>query len=112
LNVNQVEFPGLQRATSVKLQKGKVLAIDEVLKLLLKELEGMISGLEDMELGKIKAAYEALLFRRDKPSTFMVAGDLTFTAYIRGISDSGKLIIEVEDGILREYALKDIRLLY
>ena len=44
LNVNQVHFPGLKRATSIKLLTGKTIATDEVLSLFLKQLKKGLSG--------------------------------------------------------------------
>ena len=112
LNVNQLHFPGLQGATSIKLQTGKTNELDEVLKLLLNELKKRLLALEDINFIEFKAAYERLLFRKDKPSTFRRSGNQLFTGYIRGISDFGKLLIEIEDHVIQEYDLKEVQLLY
>jgi len=112
LNVNQLSFPGLKSATSIKLQSGRTIVLDELLDQLLNELKKILSGLEDIKFAKIKEAYEDYLFRKDKPSTFKNIENQLFTGYIRGISDSGKLRLEIEDHILQEYDLKEIQLLY
>jgi BirA family biotin operon repressor/biotin-[acetyl-CoA-carboxylase] ligase len=53
-----------------------------------------------------------LLFRIDKPSTFKDRDSKLFTGYIRGISKEGKLVVELEDSVLKEYAFKEVELLH
>jgi len=57
-------------------------------------------------------AYEKDLFRKNKPSTFMnVEGEL-FSGFIKNVTSSGKLQILLEDEILQEFRLKEVKLLY
>lgn len=56
--------------------------------------------------------YEALLFRRNKPSTFKTVNDELFTGYIDGITYEGKLQIILEDNICKTFDLKELKLLY
>ena len=60
----------------------------------------------------LKDGYEKLLFRKDKPSTFKNSHGNIFAGFIKGISNSGKLQVVLEDDILKEFDLKEIQLLY
>ncbi|MEZ4803843.1 MAG: hypothetical protein R2797_13800 [Gelidibacter sp.] len=53
-----------------------------------------------------------MLFRKNKPSTFRDISGEFFTGIIGGISDSGKLQVQIEDNIIKEFDLKEITLLY
>ena len=60
----------------------------------------------------LKNNYEKLLFRKDKISTFLGKENTRFMGFIRGVSNEGRLIIEVEGNQLKEFGLKEVRLLY
>lgn len=112
LNVNQRCFEGLPKASSMTILSGRTFDLDEVLQEFLSNLEFYFSLLEVGERKTLKKEYESLLFRKNKPSTFKdIEGDL-FSGFIRGVSPSGKLIVELEDEIRREYDLKEVTLLY
>lgn len=113
LNVNQADFGQLHQASSLKLILGNVFNLDEMLQLILKALNTIFTDLERGKSNAIIKAYEKLLFRRNKPSTFEdKEKGLQFMGFIRGVSGGGKLNIELEDNLVREYDLKEIRLLY
>ena len=59
----------------------------------------------------LKSVYEKVLFRKDKPSTFKSSDGTIFTGLIRGVSNSGRLQVEVEDKKVVEFDLKEISLL-
>jgi BirA family biotin operon repressor/biotin-[acetyl-CoA-carboxylase] ligase len=35
-----------------------------------------------------------------------------FMGFIRGVSDTGKLVLELEDRVFKEFGLKEVSLLY
>ncbi|RAV28377.1 biotin--[acetyl-CoA-carboxylase] ligase [Sinomicrobium soli] len=113
LNVNQTGFGGLSSAGSLKSITGVHYNLDELLNRIISELkhyEGMIVGRE-FEL--LKKEYEQNLFRKDKPSTFSDnASGSVFMGFIKGISETGKLLIELEDRMMRECDLKEVKLMY
>ncbi len=112
LNVNQRSFDGLPKASSMSILRGRAFDLDEILQTFLKHLKFYFLLLEQGEKNVLRKEYESLLFRKNKPSTFKgIEGDL-FSGFIRGVSLSGKLIVELEDEIKREYDLKEITLLY
>lgn len=112
LNVNQKYFDNLPQASSMQLLTGVVYNKDEVLSEVLKAIEFYFKMLEHQQYDKIKTEYEALLFRKDKPSTFKTPDNTFFSGIIKGITDQGLLNVWTEDEIIKTFDLKDIRLLY
>jgi BirA family biotin operon repressor/biotin-[acetyl-CoA-carboxylase] ligase len=112
LNVNQTEFDNLPRASSLKLIKGNTFNMEEILNALLQNLKFYFTKLKNKDFDNIKNEYESYLFRKNKPSTFKnIEGDL-FSGFIKGVTNSGKLSILLEDNIIKEFNLKEITLLY
>ncbi len=112
LNVNQTEFSTNLNASSLKNSTGIVYNLDEVLQIIITELKLQITRLREKEFLKIHQDFEAVLFRKNKPSTFKNAeGDL-FMGFIKGVSNTGKLQLLIEDGVVKEYRLKEVQLLY
>jgi len=112
LNVNQLEFGNLKKASSLKKITGKTFNLDEVLAPLLLNLKLLFNEFESGNVKATRKQYESLLFRMDKPSTFKEGDSKLFSGYIRGISKEGNLVVELEDSILKEYAFKELELLY
>lgn len=112
LNVNQIEFDDLPRASSLKLISGKVYNLDELLNTIITNLKQYLVLLKNGDMAILKAEYELYLFRKNKPSTFKDAEGFVFSGYIKGISDSGNLQVLLEDEIIKEFELKELSLLY
>ena len=112
LNVNQTNFEGLPKASSLKQLTGNVFNLDEILHQFLKDLEVYFNLLEAKAFERLKSEYEMVLFRKNKPSTFKNAEGNLFSGFIKGVSKSGNLVIELEDEIIKDYALKEVTLLY
>jgi BirA family biotin operon repressor/biotin-[acetyl-CoA-carboxylase] ligase len=112
LNINQLEFKNLKKASSLKKIMGKTFNIEEVLTSLVLNLKTLFNEFESGKISDIRKQYEMLLFRIDKPSTFKDRDSKLFTGYIRGISEEGKLVVELEDSVLKEYAFKEVELLH
>lgn len=112
LNVNQTEFHTVSNATSMKLLLGRTFNLEEVMTIVLKELHKLLVLLEEKGFGSVRFAYQEELFRKDKPSTFTNREGALIMGFIRGVSIAGKLRVELEDAVLKEYDLKEVRLLY
>lgn len=113
LNVNQTSFRGLGNASSLKLLLGRTLDLNELILSLVEALKFQLERIvlqEDEK--KLREDYEKVLFRKDKPSTFMDKEERMFMGFIRGISETGKLKVEMEDALFREFDLKEIKLLF
>lgn len=112
LNVNQLSFNNLPNVSSLKLLLGRSLDLDELLLNIVENLKKLIAQYGKMDRGNLFERYETTLFRKDKPSTFKNQDDEMFMGFIKGVSDAGKLKILMEDNILKEFNLKEVKLLY
>jgi BirA family biotin operon repressor/biotin-[acetyl-CoA-carboxylase] ligase len=112
LNVNQLEFGNLKSASSLKKIKGRSFNLDEVLSSLVLNLKVFFEEIEFKKADELRELYETLLFRKDKPSTFKDSDSNLITGYIRGISTEGKLVVELEDFVLKQFTFKELELLY
>lgn len=111
LNVNQELFEGLPKVSSMKLILGTPIDKDELLHKLIKNIQFYFSLYAKMGEEIVNAEYESYLFRKDKPSTFELPDHSLFTGIIRGVTDLGKLCVQVEDAT-KEYNLKELKLRY
>ncbi len=112
LNVNQESFEGLEQVSSLKLLLGRPLDLEEVLHLVLEEVATAFDQLQTKGYAELKATYVDSLFRKDKPSTFRNGKGELFMGFIRGVTEEGRLLVALEDDVLREFDLKEIQLLY
>ncbi|WP_299438148.1 biotin--[acetyl-CoA-carboxylase] ligase [uncultured Aquimarina sp.] len=112
INVNQQNFDNLPLAGSIKQLLGKNFDLDEILSILLTRLEYRFSILTTSIFKVLKEEYESLLFRKNKPSTFLDVKGNSFVGIIQGITSFGKLQILLEDEIVKSFDLKEVKLLY
>ena len=112
LNVNQEKFLNLPNVSSLKLLTGRVFDLDELLRLLQLALKDSFMHFEQKGIEEVWEHYERILFRKDKPSTFKDANGHMFMGFIRGVSFQGKLVVALEDSLLKEFNMKEISLLY
>jgi BirA family biotin operon repressor/biotin-[acetyl-CoA-carboxylase] ligase len=112
LNVNQLSFDPLLKATSLKKISGKHFNLNELLVLIVLELQNQISILRVGDFCSLHSSYEEVLFRKNKPSTFMnVKGDL-FTGFIKNVTTEGRLRVLTENEVYKEFNLKEVKLMY
>lgn len=112
LNVNQTDFMNLDKASSLQRITGRNFDLEELLHSLLGHLWLQLESIEAKTVTQLLPTYEKLLFRKDKPSTFTNAHGKMFMGFIRKVSPSGKLVLELEDRVFREFDLKEVNLLY
>nr|WP_321225079.1 biotin--[acetyl-CoA-carboxylase] ligase [uncultured Psychroserpens sp.] len=112
ININQIYFDNLPQATSMQLLTGKVYSIDVILKKVITYMQMYMRQLQNGDFDNLKLSYETELFRKEKPSTFEHAEGHLFSGFIKGVSNSGHLQVLIEDDILKEFDLKEVKLLY
>lgn len=112
LNVNQTAFAHLNRVASLRLLTGQDFDLEELLYKILKRLRFHLSEMEEKTVEQLLPSYEQLLFRKDIASTFKNVEGQIFMGIIRGVSATGKLVLEPENGIVKEFGLKEVSLLY
>ncbi|MCB4800228.1 biotin--[acetyl-CoA-carboxylase] ligase [Neotamlana laminarinivorans] len=112
LNVNQLNFAGLSKASSLKSITGVHYNLDEILNNIIENIKCYAKMLQDEEFDVVKNNYESYLFRKNKPSTFKnIEGEL-FSGFIKGVTKYGKILVMLEDEVLKKFDLKEITLLY
>ncbi len=112
MNINQTKFKELPQAGSVKQILGQSFEIEEVLALLIAKLEKRFSELKTSNFQYLKREYESHLFRKNKPSTFLDAKGDSFIGFIQSVTEEGRLQVLLEDEIIMDFDLKEIKLLY
>lgn len=112
LNVNQTEFTNLPRASSLRLITGRTYDIDEILYIFLEHLKPYFEQLIQKDYSGLKIAFEANLFRKNKPSTFKDTEGNMFTGIIKSVTDSGSLQVLLEDDIVKAYDIKEVVLMH
>ena len=68
-------------------------------------------GIKILNTDKLMSEYESVLFRKNKPSSFVNSQGVSFVGTIQGVSKSGMLRIKSEKAI-EEFDLKSIQMLY
>lgn len=110
LNINQSEFENLPQATSLKLQTGKELSIDDVLNNLCKQIEKRYLQL-NKDSTAVQKNYLENLYRYKRFANYHYKGSIVLTQIIN-IDDSGKLILEKENGELLICDLKEVAFVF
>ncbi|QLG44279.1 biotin--[acetyl-CoA-carboxylase] ligase [Costertonia aggregata] len=112
LNVNQIDFGDVVNATSMHIQTGSTFDLQALLQTIVDEVKHQFKNIENKILADAIVEYESLLFRKDIVSTFQDQKGEMFMGIIRGVTIEGKLKVELEDNILQEFALKEVKLVY
>ncbi|MEM8845536.1 MAG: biotin--[acetyl-CoA-carboxylase] ligase [Bacteroidota bacterium] len=110
LNVNQVTFGNLAKASSLSVVSGCIFDLDYVLECILEKMKIFLENLESQSFSSLQNQYEALLFRKDVVSTFKKGEGELFSGIIRGISETGQLIVELENDSLTTFSFKEVSL--
>lgn len=109
LNVNQREFPAdLPNPTSMACERGQLFDREEIIKRIVQNLETLYNRLEQGEKAEIEREYIATMYHLGEPHTYAYPNGEEFVATIRGVRHSGELRLEHSDGIIREYAFKEV----
>ena len=109
LNVNQREFPAeLPNPTSMALERGVTFDRREVVEALMRNVERWYAVLERGDKALIEHSYRELMYHRDEEHTYAYPSGELFRATLRGVRASGELCLEHDDGIIREYAFKEV----
>lgn len=110
LNVNQTEFQeNIVNATSLKLRRNISFDLAELLEKILLELQFQSLEIQQKRFANIKERYEAVLYKKGIPSMFIDDSDNQFLGKIQGVSQAGKLIVELEDERQKSFNFKEIR---
>lgn len=109
LNVNQHSFPAeLPNPTSMAMERGTTFDRREVVERLMRNVERWYAVLERGDKALVERSYRELMYHLDEEHTYAYASGERFRATLRGVRASGELRLEHDDGIIREYAFKEV----
>ena len=114
LNVNQTEFdPTLPNPTSMQIISGERYDTHGILEQFTDIFKDYLDRYCHIKggYGRLRKLYLAQMWRKDEPSTFIdhtLEHPAEFKGTIRGLSDVGHMLMENEEGELREFAFKEI----
>ncbi|MTG97991.1 biotin--[acetyl-CoA-carboxylase] ligase [Myroides albus] len=112
LNVNQVQFTDLIKATSLALLLGSQIDKDALMLKVVEELEMYCQRLQKGEKENLWQEYLDVLYRKGVPSAFELPTGKRFMGIIIGVSMYGFLQVKLEDDSVEEFGVKEIKLLY
>jgi BirA family biotin operon repressor/biotin-[acetyl-CoA-carboxylase] ligase len=111
LNINQLRFENLPRASSLALICDAFFDKEEILVTIVAELEEMIANY-DWTSANLWEEYVNGLFKMGIPMAFADENENNFMGIIKGVSAMGKLQILLENDSICEYSLKEVQMLY
>ena len=109
LNINQqIFYDYIPKATSLSLEMNQFFFVEEIQEILLNKLK---FRLKDYTSGKdLDKEYLNSLFKKDK-MIFFTKNSQKFNGVIRGVTDSGQLLLEIENRI-RKFNLKEMKMVF
>ena len=111
LNVNQINFNSISNVTSLKLLESLDFNLDNVLNIVLENLKQNIS-LVRIKSDLLWKNYLDNLFKKEIPTTFEDVNQQKFMGIIKGVSSIGQLQVLLEDDSIKNYDVKEIKMLY
>ena len=109
ININQTDFSSdLPNPTSLALLTNWHYDVAEELVKLLNCMDNSLQVLEEKKYETLTFDYTQHLLRYQKPGLFM-ANCETFSAQIIEVKPWGEIVLQLEDGSLREYGFKEVR---
>ena len=111
LNVNQTSFPSyLTKTSSLKLLNNRNYSLEELLERIVLKLKARIKALNAKDFIGLEEDYLKALYKKNIPTMFKDSEDVLFIGIIRGVSNEGKLQIEIENETIKEFGLKEVSL--
>lgn len=112
LNVNQDNFEGLPKASSLSLMAKMTFDKEEILHKIVQEIEENLSNSGLNGSPDLWQKYIDLLFKKGVPMPFESANGQRFMGIVQGVSKIGQLELLLEDDTVATYGIKDIQMLY
>ena len=112
LNVNQRDFNGLPKASSLANITGRVFKVKKLLKEVIKALEEMLKEVSATSFEQVYEEYQEYLFQKGKVAAFRPKTGKDFMGIIRGVTPNGALIVATETEEIKQFQLKEVELLY
>jgi len=108
LNVNQMEFDSnLPNPTSLRLKAGKQISIEKVRSQLFLSLNQTYASIK-IDLHAVDENFKRLLYAHNQQRQFVVRDGSTFKGMIVDVAKDGRLMVQLENGEINRFALKEI----
>ena len=111
LNVNQKDFSGLPKASSLSVIDGANFDKEAIMLVVTEKLRRNVSRILNKDIDVIWSMYHHRLFKKDVPMPFEERGH-RFMGIIRGVSRNGDLQVLLENDTIASFGLKEVTLLY
>ncbi len=111
LNVNQTNFEGLPKASSLAVVTGKEFDKEKLLFEIIANLELNVAE-SKLNPASLRQQFVDLLYKKGVPMPFTNQKEEKFMGIIQGISTIGKLQVLLEDDSVAEFDIKEIQMLY
>ncbi|APD07464.1 biotin--[acetyl-CoA-carboxylase] ligase [Flavobacteriaceae bacterium UJ101] len=111
LNVNQMHFDNLPKATSLKNETGIHFNLDELRYSIILAIQKGYQLFLDKEFESIESYFHEHLYKKEEISVFKIQNQLK-NGIIKNTTSDGKLIVDIEGEGLQTFQLKEIQLMY
>jgi len=111
INVNQTNFNGLPKASSLALVTGREYDKDALLHSIAVKLRRNVAALLNKDSEAIWDRYHKKLYKKDMPMPFEKDGQ-KFMGIIKGVTKGGSLEVQLENDSIAAYGIKEVQLLY
>jgi BirA family transcriptional regulator, biotin operon repressor / biotin---[acetyl-CoA-carboxylase] ligase len=111
LNVNQTNFDGLPKASSLAVVTGLEFDKEELLIDIITNLEKNVTESKN-NTETLRKQFVDLLYKKDIPMAFTNQKKEKFMGIIQGISSIGRLRVLLENDSVTEFDIKEIQMLY
>ena len=108
LNINQLHFPNLPHATSLKIETGKDFDLMEIIEKVCQSIEHRYLQLKTRNFNKIHDEYISKLYRWGEDALYQYPDGTYFQGKIVGVNEAGKLCIESKKGI-ENFDIKEVK---
>ena len=112
LNVNQLNFDNLPKASSLAVISKKEFDKDSILNQLIECLKLNCDLLQNKSAAQLWNSYNHNLFKIGIPMAFSLPDGNQFMGIIQGVNSSGKLEVKLANDTIVTFGIKEIQLLY
>ena len=112
LNVNQLKFDNLPKASSMAVICEKEFDLDSILDLIIFQIKKNCSWILSQQSDKLWQEYHKKLFKINVPMAFEDVFQNKFMGIIQGVSTDGRLQVLLEDDSIKSYGIKEIQVLF
>ncbi len=111
INCNEMQFDNLPNASSLRRISGIEYDIYSIMTDIVTEINTVFAVKDTANYNEIRLQYEPLLFRIGKVWNFQEPDSSPFNGIIKGVTDRGQLLLEVEGNEIKTYNLKEIKMI-